>query len=217
VKRISFLPDCPLTEKRPAGLQSGPPLWTRKTTRAGPESQNVIVVAGRPFRPRAVRVRAVLRRRSRTRGRSARSLGAARGLDCPGVACGAGCVPGWGVGADWAGACAGGAWRGGGPAAAGGGGTTTGGGGSWTGGGSWIGGGGWGAGGGGGTGIGRVTVTGRVGNVIVGRLRVGKVRLGTWSPLLPEAAAVQKPSTAIAAKNVPRQINRSRRSVYTSQ
>jgi hypothetical protein len=87
----------------------------------------------------------------------------------------------------------------------------TGGGGSWIGGGgSWIGGGGTGAGGGGGTGMGTVTVMGRVGSVTVGRV--------TCRPPWPEApAAVQKPSTAKAAKNAPRQIDRSRRSVYTSQ
>jgi hypothetical protein len=88
----------------------------------------------------------------------------------------------------------------------------TGGGGSWTGGGgSWTGGGGGrGAGGGGGTGVGTLTVMGRVGNVTVGRV--------SCRPLWPEAAAaVQKPSTAIAAKNAPRQIDRSRRSVFTSQ
>ena len=61
--------------------------------------------------------------------------------------------------------------------------------------------------------MGTVTVIGRVGNVTVGRVRVGTCR-----PLWPEAAAaVQKPSTAIVAKNAPRQIDRSRRSVYTSQ
>ena len=78
------------------------------------------------------------------------------------------------------------------------------------GGGTWIGGGGTGAGGAGGTGIGTVTVTGRVGSVTVGRVSVS-----CPGPPWPEAAAVQKPSTAIAAKSAPRQIKWSRRSVFT--
>jgi hypothetical protein len=56
--------------------------------------------------------------------------------------------------------------------------------------------------------MGTVTVTGRVGNVTVGRVRVV-----SWRPLWPEAAAVQKPSAAIVAKSAPRQIEWSRRSV----
>jgi hypothetical protein len=110
---------------------------------------------------------------------------------------GAGCGPEPGVCADWVGACVRGGRPGACPDATGGGGTTTGGGGSWAGGG--------GKGGGGGTGMGTVTVTGKVGNVTVGRVN--------WRPLLPEAAAVQKPSAATVAKSTPRQINRSRRSV----
>ena len=55
--------------------------------------------------------------------------------------------------------------------------------------------------GGGGTGAGTETVIGSVGSVTVGRVSVG-----SRGALLPEAVAVQKPSTAITAKSAPRQI-----------
>lgn len=98
--------------------------------------------------------------------------------------------------ADCVGAGAGSGGAGGRRAAAGGGGRVTGGGGTVT------------VTGGGGTGAGTDSVIGSVGSVTVGRVSVGSCRA-----LWPEAVAVQKPSTAIAAKSPPRQIKWSRRKV----
>ena len=67
--------------------------------------------------------------------------------------------------------------------------------------------------GGGGTGAGTDSVIGSVGSVTVGSVTVGRVSVGSCRALWPEAVAVQKPSTAIAAKSPPRQIKWSRRKV----
>ena len=91
--------------------------------------------------------------------------------------------------ADRVGVGAGSGGAGGRRAAAGGGGTVTGSGGTVT------------ATGGGGTGAGTESVIGSVGSVTVGRVSVGSPGV-----LWPEAVAVQKPSTAIAAQSAPRQI-----------
>jgi hypothetical protein len=49
--------------------------------------------------------------------------------------------------------------------------------------------------------------------IVTGSVTVGSVTVGGGGPTWPEAAAVQKPSAPIVAKNAPRQIKRSRRSV----